>query len=78
MKTTYSGAEWVHKTSTAKRGWFTRDTQDQLCFHMAFQLYLQYDEEDQTPETFDKLIDEAQSLVDTFYSARYNPETRRS
>ena len=78
MKKVYSGPEWVQKEATKKKGWFTFDKQDELCLQMAFKLYLQYDEADQTPELFDELIDEATGLITVFYNAKYNPMTRRT
>ena len=42
---------------------------------IALELY--YREEDPNKDTFDSCIDEAVALMNIFYDARYNPETRR-
>lgn len=73
--------EWVSDTIYQEgkhRGWFTWDKQDELCLQMAFHLYVQYDEDEQTPELFEELIMETTELLSVFYKVKYNPLTRKA
>ena len=78
MKKVYDPTEWVEDKVKDEEGWwFTNFKQDQFMLMMAFQLYQQYDEDEQTPELFDELLDECAGLLRTFYNHRYNPATRK-